>query len=139
MTPSGPVVPSYCSGTYTSSSRRAPALLPAGAGGVAGLAAGGVRGVVRETGDDVAGERGAQLARARRRADELRGFRVVEDRPVAVVHLELDRVERRQRTGLRAGLVGGVVEHLLDCLEAAPLEPVDQVGLAEVRLEPEAH
>jgi hypothetical protein len=106
---------------------------------VAVLAAGAVVGGVRETGDDVAVERGAQFAGPRGLADELGALGVVEDRPVTVEDLQLDRVEGGQRLACRPELVGGGVDHLFHVDQTRGREAAGEVGPGELRLEAEAH
>ena len=100
------------------------------------LAAGAVVGGVGEARDDVAVQGSAQLTRLRGLPDELGVLRVVEDRPVGVEDLQLDRVEG-----------GQLVPAVPNCSEASSTacstsisrearEPLGEVGPGELRLEP---
>ncbi|WRL63368.1 hypothetical protein U6N30_27080 [Blastococcus brunescens] len=103
------------------------------------LAGGAVVGRVREAGDDVAVERGTQLAGTGRFADQLGVLGVVDDRAVAVEDLQLDRVERGEREPRRPELLGGLVHDVLHVGQAGGVEAGLEVGRGELRLEAQAH
>ena len=97
-----------------------------------------VVGRVREAGDDVPVEGGAQLTRPGGLADELGVLRVVDDRAVGVEDLQLDRVEGGQLVAEAAELLGGVVDGLLHGGQALGVEAVGEVVRGELRLQTQA-